>query len=257
MTLSLPPRYDFSLRPTRRTAGPASTALSLLLHILLIMLLLVPLRRDFARVLDLGTPGGQRGGGGGGGRGGVAYITLPLPKATPRVAVPVAPTNPAPSPVPVVTPSTVSPPPEPVAPVTEPAPQASAAPPDSAAGAGPGQGGGTGGGTGGGQGPGTGPGSGPGDGGSGGAGKGRAPQIRHQPIPPTDVPKELRGVSIRVTLWIAANGKIDRVATDPPIRDHKFADQFTESMLSYRYRPALGPDGTAVASTDTVTIVLY
>jgi len=257
MTLPRPPHYNFSLRPSGRTSSPASTLLSLLLHIVLILLLLIPLRRDFARVLDLGVPGRKSGGGGGGGKEGVAYITLPAPRAQAPVAEPVSPPTQAPPPVPVVTPPVVIPPPEPVAPVSPPVAEASAPATDSVGGSGPGHGGGTGGGQGGGQGPGSGPGSGPGDGGGGSVGKGRAAQLRHQVLPPEDSPKELRGVSIRVTLWIDATGKVERVAMNPPIKDGKYAGQLREIMMSYRYRPALGPDGTAVASTDTQTVTIF
>jgi hypothetical protein len=68
-------------------------------------------------------------------------------------------------------------------------------------------------------------------------------------LPPENAPKELRGVALHVTFWIDETGKAVRVSVDPPIRDSKFAEKFTETMLSYRFRPALGPDGTPIAST--------
>ena len=76
-------------------------------------------------------------------------------------------------------------------------------------------------------------------------------------MPPQDAPKELRGVEIRVTFWVDATGKVERVAIDPPIRDRKFGDQFTESMLSYRFHPALGPDGQPVSATTTITVTIF
>jgi hypothetical protein len=75
-------------------------------------------------------------------------------------------------------------------------------------------------------------------------------------IPPEKPPKALRGVDLRVTFWVDETGKVVRVEIEPPIQDRKFADKFTESMLSYRFRPALGPDGRPVAAT-TTQIVSY
>jgi hypothetical protein len=74
------------------------------------------------------------------------------------------------------------------------------------------------------------------------------------PIPPDGVPKELRGSQIRVTFWLDETGTPVRVALDPPIRDRKFSEKFTETMLSYKFRPALGPDGRAISSMWTITI---
>jgi len=232
--------------------------LSILLHVLIVLLLLIPLRHDFARVLDQGrSEPGTRGGGGGGGGGRVAYISLPAPQATPRIAVEVDP--PSETPPPVVVPPPVVPPPVIQPPIAERSPAvatpvATAAGADSAAGTGPGQGGGTGGGEGGGIGPGIGPGVGPGTGGGAG-GRGRAPQPRHLIIPPDDPPKELRGVEIRVTFWVDATGSVDRVAFDPPVDNRKFAGKLAEAMRNYRFRPALGPDGTPIAATYTHTLL--
>jgi len=223
--------------------------------VVLVLLLLIPLRHDFARVLDAGpSEAGTRGGGGGGG-GRVAYISLPAPAASPRVAVEVDPPRETPPPVvaPPVVPPPVIPPPADPAP-TAPAQVAAAASPDSVEGSGPGQGGGTGGGQGGGVGPGVGPGTGPGTGGGGG-GQGRAPQPRHLIIPPDDPPKELRGVEIRVTFWVDPLGSVKRVAFDPPVDNRKFAGKLTEAMKNYRFRPALGPDGTPIAATYTHTLL--
>ena len=74
------------------------------------------------------------------------------------------------------------------------------------------------------------------------------------PIPPDNPPRELRGAQIRVTFWVDEVGKAVRVALDPPIRDRKYAEKFTETMLNYRFHPALGPDGRPVASTYTAIV---
>ncbi|MDH5283196.1 MAG: hypothetical protein OEW80_04875, partial [Gemmatimonadota bacterium] len=60
---------------------------------LVAVLLLLPLHRDFARVLTAGDPlaGEGRAGGGGGGAGGRAYISLPAPLRSAPVTVAVEP----------------------------------------------------------------------------------------------------------------------------------------------------------------------
>jgi hypothetical protein len=237
----LPSRYSFALSGRSGARRPVGVAASVLLHAAIGLLLLVPLRRDFARVLTAGEPGAGRSGGGGGR---VAYITLPTPRATPRAPVSVTP-PPATPPaivVPTPTPPSVIPPPAPDTAVA-------VAAADTATGQGTplaGGEGGTGGGTGGGEGPGIGPGAGPG---AGDRGAGRAPQLRHQVLPPENPPKELRGVELRITFSLDESGKPVRVEVDPPIQDKKFARKLVESMLSYRFRPALGPDGRPIAST--------
>ena len=239
--------------------------ISILLHALVLILLLVPLRRDFARVLTAGDPlaGEGRAGGGGGGAGGRAYISLPAPHRSAPVAVEVEapPSATIPSVTATVPPVEVPPavvadpvPPEPVAVVAP----AAGAPSDTSSGqggAGPGAGGGAGGGTGGGFGPGTGTGVGPGTGtGKGEAGAARPPILRHQVIPPENPPKELRGVDLTVTFWVTETGTVARVEVTPPIKDRKFAGKFEESMMQYRFRPGLGPDGKPVASLATHTV---
>jgi len=244
--------YHFSLDGAPRQPRSAGLALSFLLHLAAILLLLIPLRRDFERVLS---PGPLRPGAGGGGGGGhMAYITLPAPVATARAAVTVTPPRETQATVPVTPPISTPPVIPPPLPVEQPAPPVASAPTSAAAdstGAGPGQGGGTGGGTGGGVGPGNGPGIGPG---TGGGGRGREPQSVHFLIPPDDPPKELRGVQLHVTFWVDETGKVVRVAVDPPINDRKFAERFTETMMNFRFHPALGPDGRPVAATTSQTV---
>ena len=250
-------RYAFAVVPSNRRS-PAGVLVSILLHLLIGTVLFLRIREDFARVLDGGRQGPGPQGGGGGGAGRVAYITLPAPTSSPRVAVTVEPPRETPPPVPVTptpTPPPVIPPPVPEAqPVAVAAPFAAAAP-DSIAGAGPGRDGGEGGGTGGGVGPGTGPGAGPGTGTGGGeGGTGKGPEPRFLIIPPPDPPKELRGVDLKLTFWIDQGGTVKRVEVQPEIRDRKFADKLKESMLHYRFRPATGPDGTPIAAVYTHTL---
>lgn len=256
-------RYvPFTLRPTRRASGVLS---SILLHLLIAALLLIPLGRDFARVLTAGDPlaGEGRAGGGGGGAGGRAYISLPAPPRSAPVAVAVEP--PPSTPVPSVSQEVppVEVPPAVVVDPLPPEPAAAAVPLASATsdsatgtgGVGPGEGGGAGGGTGGGFGPGTGTGVGPGTGtGKGEGGAARPPMLRHQVIPPENPPKELRGIDLTVTFWVTETGSVMRVDVSPAIRDRKFAAKFEESMMQYRFRPGLGPDGKPVASLATHTV---
>lgn len=251
--------YEFTVGEATHRGRPAGLALSVLLHIGAVLLLLIPLRHDFARVLAMGAPL-AKGGGGGGGSGRVAYITLPAPAASAPAPVTVSPPRETPPPVPVtapVTPPQTIPPPAPVedTPVPTPVAPQAAASGDSAGGVGPGQGGGAGGGTGGGLGPGVGPGSGPGTGpGVGEGGRGRPAEIRHMPIPPDNEPKDLRGTQLQVTFWVDESGRAVKVEVIPAIRDRKYAQKFAEAMLSYRFRPALGPDGRPIASTATMTV---
>jgi hypothetical protein len=242
--MPLQSRYAFALRSGPDRSRPYGLAASVVLHAAIVLLLLVPLlRRDFARVLTAGESLTTRSGGGGGR---VAYITLPTPRAPARAPVTVTP-PPATPPaivIPTPTPPPVIPPPVPEAQVAVAAVAADSAPGADRAESGgePGEGGGTGGGTGEGAGPGTGP-------GSGEHGAGRAAQLRHQVLPPENPPKELRGVELRITFLVDESGKPVRIEVDPPIQDKKFARKLTETMLSYRFRPALGPDGRPVAST--------
>lgn len=78
--------------------------------------------------------------------------------------------------------------------------------------------------------------------------------MRHMPVPADNPPKQLRGVDLRVTFFVDEKGAVQRVTVDPPIADRKFADKFRETMLSYRFRPALGPDGLPVASSVVFTV---
>ncbi len=263
-----PTRYAFGVQaPVRR--GRAGLVLSALAHLLLVALLLVQLRHDFARVLDPGRLDGRRAGGGGGGGGGAsreAYISLPAPAATPRAEVAVTPPperTPPPvpvAPVPVPDPTAVVPPPPPAEPVTAAPPSAPSVPAaaqsgSAGPGSGPGQGGGAGGGVGGGIGSGIGTGSGPGTGDSGSAGRGRPARPRRQAIPTVDdVPRSYRGVEIRVTFAVNSSGTVERVSFEPEITDGKFRRQLRETMLDYRFYPALGPDGAPIASTYVQTI---
>jgi TonB family protein len=73
-------------------------------------------------------------------------------------------------------------------------------------------------------------------------------------LPPDNKPRELRGVQVLVTFWVDASGRVAKVELDPPIKDHKYAERFTEAMQGYKFRPAVGPDGVPIASIYTITV---
>lgn len=185
----------------------------------------------------------------------MAYITLP---SAPRVETPPAFTVTAP----------VSPPkrletplPEPVPAEPEPAETSAVAVGDTAAssdhivgGAGTGQSVGAGNAAGIGGGAGAGGGTGPGPGGEGGTL--RPPEPRDMAFPFDAPPKELRGVSLNVTFWVRADGRVERYMVEPEIKDRKYAKKFDEVMRAFRFTPARAPNGTRVAGTTRISFTL-
>lgn len=235
--------------------------LSVLLHLVLGLLILVPLREDFRRVLEAGPARAGSAGGGGGGSGRVAYITLPAPAASAHVTAEVVPPKPTPpvtvTPTPVVPPVIPPPVPEDPKPVaTQTAAPVPAPAGDTSSGSGPGQGGGAGGGTGGGLGPGTGAGVGPGNG-TGEGGVGRPASFKHQVIPPTDAPKELRGKDILIVFSVDAQGKVVQVEFRPEIGDSRYAGRLRSAMLEQRFNPALDAAGHPIASITEQTVTIF
>ncbi len=190
------------------------------------------------------------GGGGGGGQSGAAFQK---PAKAPPTAVPPPVVPPPPPPPPVVTPTTVPPP---VATVPPPAP-ANAGLTTPTAGTGAGNGGGSGTGVGSGQGTGEGPGSGSGKGGGTGGGNGGfPPDNTRMIIPPTNVPKELRGMPITVKFSIDSTGVVTDLVVTPPIANRGYAKRFDEAMRGYRFIPARSPTGRNVAGIFTVQVTL-
>ena len=118
----------------------------------------------------------------------------------------------------------------------------------------PGGGGpGSGGGRGGGIGPGSGAASGPGTGGE--ESYIFPPDPRGAILPPMDgVPRSVRGRPHRVTWWVAADGRIERVEVSPTIADEKYRREFLERMRSYQFAPARMRDGRRVPGVVTLTI---
>lgn len=238
----------------RTTRSRLAVALSIVLHVLIVVLVIAPWAY-FDPTVRAGLVSALMGGGGGGGRGGeteaATYISVPAPKAPPPSA-----------PTPVPTP--VAPPPVPQTPVAaDPAPAADSvvttskgvAAPGQGQADGPGKGPGSGGGEGTGSGTGSGSASGPGKGGNGG--RGMPPDPRQLILPPNgNVPKALRGKALIVTFWVTETGDVARVSESPRIEDSDFRRAFEQAMLAYRFRPARDSVGRAVAVTFDNTIVL-
>jgi TonB family protein len=241
-----------SLKLPRRRAGPGGFVLALLLHAALLAFVILPWMRDLERFeRAFGPVGGELGGGGGGGGGPVREVALPAftppppPAPVAEAEVPLV----EPEPVPEVVPTAVAPR------DSQPVAVAAAGTPPGAAGEGPGSGGGTGGGVGGGVGPGVGPGSGPGTGGGDG-GRARPPQLRHLAILPDGAPDAIKGRTVRVTFFVEPDGSVRAIEVTPPLEDRGYARKVEERLESYRFRPALGPDGTPIAGRVSITFDL-
>jgi hypothetical protein len=105
-----------------------------------------------------------------------------------------------------------------------------------------------------GGGAGAGGGTGPGGGGQGGTL--RPPEPRDMAFPFDAPPKELRGVSLNVTFWVRADGRVERYLVEPEIKDRNYAKKFDEVMRAFRFTPARAPNGTRVAGTTRISFTL-
>jgi protein TonB len=248
---------------------------SVLVHVLIIVLLLVPLfgvsKRDVVNPSGAGGPGPA--GGGGGGRLGASRGNTPLEHVSYVAMASPAPT-PEPDPVKVVKPLTpkvtkVKAPP----PVTPPAPAAVApkldlkaeAPKlsaeqlalvpgagsgnDGTKGAGPGSGGGVG------TGVGTGRGSGEGPGTGGGTGSIYPATPEFLVMPALPVPKRVQGKTIVLRFTIDERGTITKVEFESS-GDSGYDRQLRERFSEYRFRPAHKMDGTPVPSVYITQLTL-
>ena len=188
----------------------------------------------------------------------MAYITLPsLPRteSPPQftVTVPVPPPKPIEKPLPKL---------EPVSQIAPESPETLAIPAadtvrpsgESDGGSGGGERAGTGAGPGAGKG--TGLAGGAGNGGGGDGGTLQPPEPRDMAFPFDAPPKELRGVSLYVTFWVGADGRVQRYQVRPEIRDRQYAKKFDEVMRAFRFTPARAPNGTRVAGTTSISFTL-
>jgi len=102
----------------------------------------------------------------------------------------------------------------------------------------------------------VGAGSGPGTGGGGAGGTGRDPQWTYGTFFFEKAPKELRGVTLKVTFSVRADGRVAKVETDPEIQDGDFAKKFRERAETYRFRPARNAEGVPVPGVYTINFTL-
>lgn len=255
--------------PRGREDRRAGVALSVLLHVLVIVLLVTPFAVHNAiveREQGAGGPGPAGGGGGGhGGTGGpVAEATerLQFVRVAPAAAAVQTPAEP------VIVPPPVVPPPEPVKLELAPEPKMEAtlqvAPaklPDVAAtpgtgggtgrdgtnGSGPGSGGGVGSGIGTGRGSGVGPGTG------GGGAENYPPTAVEVFIPPMPVPDRVRGSHIVAEFDVDSTGRV--VAFDfTRTRDGDYNKRLNEVFRGFRFRPGTRPDGTPIRMKAQVSV---
>jgi len=255
--------------PTRQRRRAGSFVLSVLAHILLILLLIVPFTSPemLADVLGAGGPG-PAGGGGGGNRG-----TGGSPKSERIQFINVAP-PPPPTVVPTIKPPEIKPivPPPPVPPPPTPTPQPptptppSKSPSDAAEAKAPtvGTGGGTGtdgtAGTGPGTGGGVGSGVGTGKGASVGAGTGGGPGTVYPPaptelfLPPIPVPSKARGTVV-VVFDVDSTGKVvDLQFTQT--KDSAYNRKLRDALAAIRFRPAVNAMGVPVRAKAEITYSL-
>jgi hypothetical protein len=258
-TFTLPPvtpQLTMPHRP-RRFSGLAG---SLVLHGVIVALIVFQGEKLWSRTASAGDstlPRGSTAGGGGGRR--VAYITLPSPprvEAAPKftVTAPVPPPKTVPTPPDPVPAEQVIPQPEDTAAVAVSGDTAGVT--DSTMATGPGNAEGAGSGTTAGMGGGAGAGGGTGPGGGGEGGTLRPPEPRDMAFPFDAPPKELRGVSLNVTFWVRADGRVERYLVEPEIKDRKYAKKFDEVMRAFRFTPARAPNGTHVAGTTRISFTL-
>jgi protein TonB len=264
------PQYRVPIgMPLRDDGKRASALVSILVHVVIIGLLIMPffLPGSVIARIEQGAGGpGPAGGGGGGNRGTggtvealqyvrVARDPVPTPKTLPPATVaPPTPKVEAPKPTPVE-------PPKPAAP----APQQSAAPApqttvasvtpgtgggsgaDGSGGAGPGSGGGVGSGVGTGKGSANGPGTG------GGNQTNFPPQVVNLNLPPLPTPKNVRGWTMVANFDVDSTGRVlDLKVNESP--DGSFNRQLASILRTYKFRPGTRPDGTPVRMVAQLSI---
>lgn len=259
------PPVGIPLAKDRRVRG---FVISVLMHLLLILLFIVPFTSPelLREVLGAGGPG-PAGGGGGGNRG-----TGGSPK-TERIQF----VNVAPTPKPAVIPPLVKPPeikpivPPPPVPPPTPTPTQPQTPPksttpdatearsavvgtgggagnDGSTGAGSGSGGGVGSGVGTGKGTSVGPGTG------GGPGSIYPPAPTELFLPPIPVPSKARGTVV-VVFDVDSTGKVlDLQFT--PTKDGSYNKKLRDALASIRFRPAVNASGVPVRAKTEITYSL-
>jgi len=100
---------------------------------------------------------------------------------------------------------------------------------------------------------GTAAGAGPGTGDEGGYILHAAPRTAILP-PLAQVPGSVVGRTLRVSFWVAADGRVTRVDVDPPIADAAYNREFQRRMMAYQFYPAHTRGGRTLA--DVVIVPL-
>jgi len=249
--------------PPERKRSRGWTLLSVLLHLGLLVLLVLPpaLHTGEVHEIEQGAGGPGPAGGGGGNSGGGAprhqSVQYAVVKAPPRTTPPVVPPLvPPPVQKPVVPPP-VTPPPQPTARPPQPAAPAPAtqAPASGAAsvgtgtgaaGAGPGTGGGVGSGTGTGRGSGTGPGTG------GGTQADYPPSPVDVFIPPLPMPSKVRGFHLIAQFDVDSTGRVLGF-TFTPTPDGGYNRKLDAVFKGFKFKPGTHPDGTPIRMKAQVT----
>ena len=95
--------------------------------------------------------------------------------------------------------------------------------------------------------------AGPGTGDEGGYILHAAPRTAILP-PLAQVPGSVAGRTLRVSFWVAADGRVTRVAVDPPIADAAYNREFQRRMMAYQFYPAHTRGGRTLE--DVVTVPL-
>jgi hypothetical protein len=74
-------------------------------------------------------------------------------------------------------------------------------------------------------------------------------------LPPlAQVPGSVAGRALRVSFWVAADGRVTRVEVDPPIADAAYNGEFHRRMMAYQFYPAHTRGGRTLA--DVVIVPL-
>jgi protein TonB len=262
-------RLPAATLPRAPRRGRGWTALSIVFHLALLLLLLVPpaLHTGDVQEIEQGAGGAGPAGGGGGGlpAGGahhterVRFVALaPMPKPAPVVTPPPTPVVPPPKPVvppPVTQPAKVDPVPTPPVPApraSEPATSsastgaAAGTGTSAAAGAGPGTGGGVGSGVDAGRGSGVGPGTG------GGTQANFPPSPIDVFIPPLPMPNKVRGFHLVAQFDVDSAGKVlGFVFTPTP--DGGYNRKLDAVFKGFKFRPGTRPDGTPIRMKAQIT----
>lgn len=256
------PRYRQPIGLPMRDEGRRTGAIvSIVVHVLVIFLLIVPFFMPHSVIerMQQGAGGAGPAGGGGGGNSGsggetrekIQFVRVsPTPVPTPTTIPPIAP---PPKVVPKPTPKIEPPKPAPIAPPVPKTQSAAPAAPVTVASAEQGTGGGSGSdgsaGAGPGSGGGVGAGVGTGRGSATGAGTGGGTQANYPPVPvefflpPLPPPSSVRGLHFIAEFDVDSTGRV--IGFDfTPTRDGDYNKRIAQVLRSMKFRPGTRPDGS-------------